>query len=66
MTFGHSGKVWTADELFAMTPNDRYDVVQASIVSDIDEVPANLLKQAQSDIRRHIADVESVAPPTAQ
>ena len=26
MTSGHSGKVWTAVELFAMTPSDRHDV----------------------------------------
>ena len=65
MTFVHSGKVWTADELFAMTPNERYAVVQESIVTDIDKVPADLLEQARSDIRSHIADVGSAAPPTA-
>jgi hypothetical protein len=26
MTSGHSGKVWTTDELVAMTPSDRHDV----------------------------------------
>ena len=65
MTFVHSGKVWTADELFAMKPNERYAVVQESIVTDIDKFPADLLEQARSDIRSHIADVGSAAPPTA-
>ena len=64
MTFVNAGKVWTADELFAMTPNERHDVVQGSIVTDIDKVPGELLEQARSDIRSHIADAESVAPPT--
>ncbi len=64
MTFVNAGKVWTADELFAMTPNERHDVVQGSIVTDIDKVPGELLEQARSDIRSHLADAESVAPPT--
>lgn len=64
MTFVPTGKVWSADELFALTPNERHDVIQASIVTDIDAVPRDLLEQAQADIRRHIADVES-APPNA-
>lgn len=52
------GKVWTADELLAMTPNERHEIVQAGIVTDIDQVPPHLLEQARADIRAHIAETE--------
>lgn len=57
------GKIWTTDELLAMTPNERHDVVNAGIVTDVRAVPPDLLERARSDIRAHIADDEA-APTT--
>ncbi len=56
------GKIWTADELLAMTPNERHAIVEAGFVDDIDQVPPELLERARADIRAHIADNESHAP----
>ncbi len=56
------GKVWTADELLAMTPNERHAIVKAGIITDIEQVPADLLERARADIRRHIAENETPAP----
>ena len=53
------GKVWTAEELLAMTPNERHEVIQAGIVTDVDGVPPHLLEQARADIRARIAETEA-------
>lgn len=53
------GKVWTADELLAMTPIERHEIIEAGIVTDVDQVPPGLLELARSDIRAHIADDEA-------
>ena len=55
------GKVWTADELLAMTPNERHAIVKASIVTDLDEVPPEFLERVRANIREHIA---ANKPPT--
>ncbi len=54
-----TGKVWTADELLAMSPNDRYSTVHDGLVNDINKVPAHLLKAAQDDIRTDVAKSEA-------
>ena len=53
------GKIWTTDELLAMTPNERHDVVNAGIVTDVHLVPPDLLERARADIRAHIANDEA-------
>lgn len=53
------GRIWTADELLAMTPNERHEIVHAGIVTDLDRVPPDLLERSRVDIRAHIADTEA-------
>ncbi len=53
------GKVWTAEELLALTPNERDEIIQAGIVTDVDSVPPHLLQQARADIRARIAETEA-------
>ena len=53
------GKVWTAEELLALTPNERDEIIQAGIVTDVDSVPPHLLQQALADIRARIAETEA-------
>jgi len=55
------GKIWTADELLAMTPNEREEIIKSGIITDLDQVPPALLGQARADIRAHIADSEAAA-----
>jgi len=54
-------KVWTAEELLEMTPNERHATVQGGFVTDLDRVPEHLLGQAQHDIQSHITDVQADA-----
>lgn len=56
------GKIWTAEELLALTPNERFDAVKSGFVNDLGEVPPGLLEQTRDDIRSHVADTESPAP----
>lgn len=53
------GRIWTADELLAMTPNERHEVVPAGIVTDLGQAPAHLLEESRVDIRGHISDSEA-------
>ncbi len=51
-------KVWTADELLAMTPNERHDIVKAGIVTDLDQVPPEFIERVRANVREHIAATE--------
>ena len=57
-----AGKIWTADELLAMSPNERFATVQAGFVTELDDVPEHLLERARADIRAHIARSETDRP----
>ena len=48
-------KVWTAEELLALSPAQRFRIVTDCIVTDLD--------QARVDIREHIARTESTRTP---
>lgn len=50
---------WTADELAAMTPNERYEAISASIVTDLDEVPHEYLAQIRGNILDHTSATET-------
>ena len=52
------GKIWTADELLAMTPNERHEIVKAGIVTDLDQVPEAFLDRVRSNVLDHIARTE--------
>lgn len=52
-------KVWTAAELDAMTPAEVDALFQASIVTDLDEVPPEFLAKVRADVEDHIAATES-------
>ena len=56
------GKIWTADELLAMSPNERFATVQAGFVTELDDVPEYLVERARADIRAHIARSETDRP----
>ena len=54
-----NGKTWNAEELLAMTPNERDELVRSGLVTDIHEIPRELLDQAKADIRAHITANEA-------
>ncbi len=53
-----SGKIWTADELLAMTPNERHEIVKAGIITDLDQVPDVFLDRVRANVLEHIARSE--------
>ncbi len=52
------GKIWTADELLAMTPNERHEIVKAGIVADLEQVPEEFLERVRANVLDHIARTE--------
>lgn len=49
------GRVWTAEELFALPIEERFEVVRQGFVTDLDEYPPHLLEKVREDILAHIA-----------
>ncbi len=56
-------KGWTAEELLALSPAERFDIVNQAIVTDIDQVPPHMIEAARVAIREHIAENESTDAP---
>ncbi len=52
-------KVWTAAELDGMSPAEVDALFQASIVKDLDEVPAEFLAKVRADAEEHVAATEA-------
>ncbi len=52
-------KVWKAAELDEMTPAEVDALFQASIVTDLNEVPPEFLAKVRADLEEHIAVTES-------
>ncbi|MBC8196231.1 MAG: hypothetical protein ISR43_01150 [Acidimicrobiia bacterium] len=57
------GRTWTTDELLTMSPDQRLQVVKDNMVTDIDQIPPEMLAKAQADIRAHIAETDPTPPP---
>jgi len=53
------GKIWTADELMAMTPERRQELFDANSTGAIDEIPQHLLARARQDVQSHIEATET-------
>jgi hypothetical protein len=52
-------KVWTAAELDEMEPAEVDALFQASIVTDLDQVPLEFLARVRADVNEHIAAAEA-------
>ena len=51
-------KIWSADELMAMSPAERQALFEANSSTDLDDVPEHLLALARQDIRAHVSRIE--------
>jgi hypothetical protein len=51
--------VWTAAELEQMTPAEHDAAFEASIVTDLREVPPVFLKRVRARVEQRIADAEA-------
>lgn len=52
-------KVWTAEELAALTPAEQDALFQASIVRDLSEVPEEFLTRVRARLEQRIAQQET-------
>ena len=57
-------KIWSADELMAMSPCERQELFDANSSTDLAEVPEQLLELARQDIQSHVARIQ--APSTSE
>lgn len=51
-------KIWTAEELEAMTPAEQDAIFESSLITDPSQVPEAFLERVRSRVRRRIADSE--------
>ena len=51
-------KIWSADELMAMTPSEREAIFLANSSTEIDDVPPAMLNRARQKIEAHIDQTE--------
>jgi hypothetical protein len=54
-------RIWTAEELETMSPNDRDAVVRAGFETDLTKVSPELLERARHKIEAHIAANEGTS-----
>lgn len=52
-------KVWTAAELEKFSPAERHALFDASVVTDLDQAPQDLIERARSRIHQRIAQSEA-------
>ena len=53
-----ASRVWTAAELEQMSPSERHAIFEASIVTDLDEVPPEFLARVRARVEKIIAETE--------
>ena len=52
-------KIWTAAELETMTPAQRHEISEASIIRDLDDAPQHLVESARRFVEARIAAEET-------
>ena len=52
-------KVWTAAELETLSPTERRALFDASVVTDLDEAPQDLVERTRSRIQQRIASSDA-------
>ncbi len=52
-------KVWTADELERMSPAEQDAIFEASVVTDLNSVPAEFLERVRGRAQERIASADS-------
>lgn len=57
-----TGKIWTAAELEQMTPAERHEVFEASIVRDLDQAPEDLVARTRAKVKARIAEADQSQP----
>ncbi len=58
-----ASKIWSAEELEKMSPNERQSIVRAGFDTDLGKVSPELLERARRKIEAHIAANQDAATP---
>jgi len=56
---GMEQKVWTAAELEKLSPAERHSLFDASVVTDLDQAPQDLIERTRTRIYERIAQSEA-------
>ena len=56
-------KIWTAAELEKLSPAQRQEIFDASLVFDLDDVPAEFLDRVRDRVRDRIASTDTPTSP---
>ena len=57
-------KFWTVEDLEQMTPNERFETLEAGLIMNLDEVPPEFTAHGRADILAHIAENEGAPTQT--
>ena len=52
-------KIWSADELMAMSPAERQALFDANSSADLESVPDRLVDLARQDVQAHVRRTEA-------
>ena len=52
-------KVWTAAELEKLSPAERHALFDASVVTDLDQAPKDLIERTRTRIHERITQTEA-------
>ncbi len=55
-------RIWTAEELEQLSPNERRDVVRAGFVKDLSQVAPELVERSRAKARERMAAADETAP----
>lgn len=55
-------RIWTAEELETLSPNERDAVIRSGFVTDPDKIPADLIERARRKADVRIAATEGSQP----
>jgi hypothetical protein len=58
-----ASKIWSAEELEKMSPNERQSIVRAGFETDLSKVSPELLERTRRKIEAHIAANQDATTP---
>lgn len=56
-------KVWTAEEIERLSPAEQDELFRSSLVTDLDDVPAEFLERVRKRFEERAAGADAPRPP---
>ena len=54
-------RIWTAEELEQLSPNERRDILRAGFVKDLSQVSPDLVERSRVKARERMAEADETA-----